>query len=557
MLKPPLPVHVKSDYSLGRAVGTPAELAACAAAQGISAIALTDFATLAGQVEFHDACRAHGVKPLTGVEFPTEYPSEDRQRGRVVVLARDVHGYRSLCRLVTDWNAVHRSGVALLQTENAPEHLFVLTDEPDTARGLLAHGFDRSGLGLLLVRPSNSIERERSVLLAGASLELRVVADLDVTMPLAGDRALLALATSVHARIAKRRSASLAARSLDSGAHLFDDLGEVVRSTHDIAAACELELTVLRAPFDESVVAHTAALVARCERWPPPTSAHRERLYRELAVIAELGLARYFLAAAEIAEEARGRGIFVTARGSAVSSLVVHALGLSQVDPVAQALYFERFVRTSRKTPPDIDLDVASDRRDELIEWTLRRFGRSHAAPVGAYQTFQRRSAYRDALSALGMRASDVERFAATLPDDELDLPIPADALPPRYRTDMATIERLIGRPRHLSTHPSALALSNTPLVDSTPLVRAPKGGLVTQVDGHGLSRLGLLKVDLLGNRALAELDEVARITGTDPLSRPQDDARTLEAVGRADTVACNQLESPLMRSVLRRMPIA
>ncbi|HEX4339963.1 MAG TPA: PHP domain-containing protein [Polyangiaceae bacterium] len=608
MLKP-LPLHVKSDHSFGRAVGTAAELAESAAGAGLGAIALTDAGTLAAQVEFHEACRAHNVRAITGAEFPVRGSSGSD--GRIVVLARDVRGYRSLCRLVTESNRRARDGVALLQGEDAPEHLFVLTDEPSAARALLAHGFDRASLGLLLVRISDAIPRAKDIALAGASLELRVVADVDAVMPHDDDAALLALSAAVHARIGKRRPLRPCAQALTTPPALFDAFPDAVRNTHAIAEACTLDLTTLRPPFDEHVVDHTATLTTRCRQWTPPTGAHAARLRRELAVIAELGLARYFLAVAEIAGEARRRGISVTARGSAVSSLVVHALGLTPVDPLALGLYFERFVRASRKTPPDIDLDVASDRRNELIEWTHERFGASHVAAVGTYQTFRLRSAYRDALPVLGMRAAEVERFTTAFADDELELPAPTELLPERFRRDAPLIERLIARPRHLATHPSALALSAAPLADTTPLVRAPKGGLVTQLDGHALSHLGLLKVDLLGNRSLAEVDEVAALlrgpatpsssapTPLDArddaldvpsnafdvpddalaldvpndafdapdgafdapriglgLARPLDDARTLAAIGRGDTVGCSQLESPVMRSVLRRLPI-
>jgi DNA polymerase III alpha subunit len=560
MLKSFVPLHVRSDYSFGRAVGSPTELAERALAVGARAVALTDEGTLAGQVEFHEACRACGIKAITGAQLWFGSPNE----ARAVLLARDVTGYRSLCRWITEMDR-HPDQVRTDVLVEAPDRfsgLFVLTDDPELGEALYHSGVDPSALGLLLKRPRGFPARERALREVAVALGLPLVADLDVDVPTEDDVELHRLRLAIHER--KRREGRLrpaVSRPLSASADaLFFDAPEALRETLRIAEACEFDLLAHRpepfAPAGLDAEGASRALGERCGG-PLPSATHERRLRRELDVIHRLELSGYFLAVARIADEARRRRISLMARGSAVSSLVVARLGLSTIDPIEHGLYFERFLRPSRREPPDIDLDVSHVHREALMRWAEIEFGRHRVCAVAAYQTFQRRSAYRQALAALGMTKTELSRFSAALPDDELPAPSPLDLLPARFSGAAAVIERLIGRPHHLATHPSALVISASPLVEYTPLVRAPTGRLVTQYDGESLGRLGFLKIDLLGNRALTELEEVGRATNTVPLSSPVGDARTLDAIGRADTIGCHQLESPAMRSLLQRVPIA
>jgi DNA polymerase III alpha subunit len=560
MLKPFVPLHVKSDHSFGRAVGSPTELAERAHAIGVRAMALTDAETLAGQVEFHEACRAWNIKAITGAELWFDSAG----LSCVVALARNVAGYRSLCRLITDWHRRPERARTSVLTD-APDRfsgLFVLTDDPEIGKGLRRSGVEPSALGFLLSRPHASLARERALREAAATLRVALVADLDVEMPCEGDGELHRLRVAIHERT--RRTGRIPRgppRALSAkGEELFADVPEALREAHRIAEECELDLLAHRPrPFSPAGLDSPGASRLLAERCGGaiPTAAYASRLRRELDVIRRLDLSGYFLAVAGIADEARRRGISLVARGSAVSSLVVARLGLSTIDPIEHGLYFERFLRAGRRDPPDIDLDVSYLRREELMRWTETHFGPDRVCAVSSYQTFQRRSAYREALAVLGMSPRELSRFSAALPDDELPAPSPRDLLPGRFAANAPVIERLVGRPHHLATHPSALVVSGSPILDVTPLVRAPKGRLVTQYDGESLGRMGLVKIDLLGNRALAELEEIGRATRTVPLSFPAGDPRTIEAIGRADTVGCHQLESPTMRSLLQRLPIA
>jgi DNA polymerase III alpha subunit len=237
---------------------------------------------------------------------------------------------------------------------------------------------------------------------------------------------------------------------------------------------------------------------------------------------------------------------------------VANILGVTATDPVANGLLFERFLHRDRIMPPDLDIDLPSGERDLLMEWAIDRFGRERVAQVSAHQTFGRRAAFREGLKALGMGRSRLERFFERFPEDGLELahsPIPVHLLEGKLRDAVPLLNRLIGRFRHLSVHPGALVFAE-PRIDSySALERAPKGVLVTQYDIHSLEQLGIVKIDLLGNRALSAIQEMTSPPNETRLIPSQDEA-TLETLRRAETIGCFQIETPPMRAVLRKLPI-
>jgi DNA polymerase III alpha subunit len=553
MRKPLIPLRVKGDHSFGLAVGSPGEYAARAAELALPAVALTDAESLAAQVEFHAACRARGVKGITGAELTA--PAAEATCDRVVLLVENERGYGNLCRLLTELE--QRGAFARRLAEHA-DGLYFLTPSPKLLFELVEAGVRPSNVGAALPRPRRSPERESALVAAARSTGTELIADPDVVMPRASDSEMLGVLAAIHARAKRARGPLPASGNALSACvdDLFDDAPRAVDAAWDVANRCNFDLLSLRVPAPHSSPDAARALVERCRRGGSLGAVYAARLEKELATIQELDLTEYFLRVAELSDEARRRGTSVLARGSAVGSLVVHRLGLSPIDPVAGGLYFERFVRTNRAEPPDIDLDVSSVHRDELVEWAVRRWGAAHVSEVAVYQTFQRRAAFRDGLRALGMTAAAVDRFASSLPEDDLPVAVPAEMLPEPYRARVPLLQRLIGRPRNLSTHPSGVVMSGAPLRDWTPLVRAPKGSVVTQLDAAALESLYALKIDLLGSRGISTLEEVSRWTGAPALASPTDDSATLARVDRGQTVGCTQLESPLVRSVLEALPV-
>jgi DNA-directed DNA polymerase III PolC len=569
------PLHSKSDRSPGYGTASVEELLRRSAEHGYPALALTDVENLYDQVKFHHAARHHALKPITGLELRAGYGAHalGAKARRLVLIARDREGYETLCRIVTRRRtARERETPEPLRALDAdPRGVFFLSDDPTTIADLLSAGVAASDVRYLDVRP-----RSESATTT-APTGVRAVADTDIVMLDAADRELHALVVAIRTR---RRIHEVGGdvepgeRSLAAPARmreLFRDAPGALAESLRIADSCTLDLTHRRAVFPSIALPPTETadrrLAQACMealaagrgfgRWRGP--GYAARLDAELDVLARLGFAPWFLVAAEIAAEAERRGIEIAGRGSVAGSLVSHVLGLTQVDPIEHGLFFERFIHPARRGPPDIDLDLPSDRREEILAWIFRRFGEERVAMVSAHQTFGRRGAWREGLKALGARPAEIERFAAALssPDLEADLdtPFPADLLESRLASRAPLIERLVGKLQHLAVHPGGVVIVGGPIENEAPLERAPKGVVVTQYDTHALEKLGLAKIDVLGNRALSALAEVERSIGR-PLAAPDRDPATLEMLRAARTIGCFQIETPTLRAILRKLPI-
>jgi DNA-directed DNA polymerase III PolC len=561
-------LQTKSDHSLGYGCAAPEELVRAAAQLGLESLGLTDVETLSGQVRFHEACRHYGVHPVTGVELRPEFSTAKyraSKAGRMVLLARNERGYRNLCRVVTARRA-SGSPSPLAALAGDGEGLFVLSDDPAILDQLIESDLDRASLGVLLVRPRGVRGDEQPLFDRARRYQLPMVASVDAVMPSAREQGLYCLLRAMFLRrsfATVQRSARVQAELRDLGSwrrELFADCPGAFFEAERIAAQCALDLLALPRSFPAwpgDPHEHTEELRARCLAVVAPLPAYRQRLHEELATIEARALGSYFLVIAEILRELRSRDIAVIGRGSAVGSLVAHALGVSPVDPVAHELLFERFLHPSRTDLPDIDLDVPSERRDEVLAWVSHRFGADRVAAISTLVTFQQRAAFREGLRALGVTPLEIARFVDALPDDGLGRKLPLALLPARIRPQLPVLESLRDRPRHLSVHPGGLVIASDPIVARAPLQWAPKGVLVTQYDTEAVARLGLVKIDVLGNRCLSELEQTRLATRGSQLNEvPSDDPATLALIDSATTLGCFQLETPAMRSLLRQLPV-
>jgi DNA polymerase III alpha subunit len=323
-----------------------------------------------------------------------------------------------------------------------------------------------------------------------------------------------------------------------------ETLPETTREERELLESCDWEFLPAPRVFPsgqggiERLRALCRAELARRYPFSPPV----ERLERELGVIERLGFADYFLVVHDIVRYARERGHPVAGRGSGASSLAAYLLGITNVDPVAYGLPFERFLHERRADFPDLDVDFSWKIRDEVIAHVFRRHG--DAAMVASVVSFQERSAFREAARALGYSDAQIgalQRRGAPVED---------------VRRIERAARRLAGRPRHLSIHPGGVVLHPD---GAAPLEVAEKGVVVTQYDKDAVEEAGLVKIDLLGNRALGAIREageiVARGGGAPPdPERPEPDARAAALLAEGRTLGCNQLESPAMRALLRML---
>ncbi len=295
---------------------------------------------------------------------------------------------------------------------------------------------------------------------------------------------------------------------------------------------------------------------------PEPQEDYQARLAHELSVIADLGFASYFLIVADLVRYARTRGILTgPGRGSAAGSLVARCLGITRIDPLAYGLLFERFLNPHRNNMPDIDLDVDFSKRYQLIEYLRERWGHDRVAQIGTYGTLGARAVLREVARVLNLPADSVNAVMdkwRTSPGSQL-ADIPQDILAEMNQVDSSgrwprVSLALEGLPHHISVHAAGVVLSDVPLLQILPCSEGTEGNFVTQMNMTSVENMGLLKLDVLGLRALAVADRVQRVRGDQFETVDLTDPETLELLGQAETDAVFQLDGRGVKEILKHM---
>jgi len=614
----PIHLHVRSTYTLLGATASVRTLAQRAAADGLSHLALTDHNVLYGAVALQKACRQVDLEPILGMTLTVRLPDSLAPDGRpdqLLLLACNPAGYRSLCRLSSylqsspEREQVARQGVpwALLKDEHVGilciaggrrSRLEQWVRQGENKQALLyashlAGLFDEQlYLALELHQPADQAIAEQIVKL-GKRFGLPTVAVQPVYCLDPQERARLRLLAAIdhNCTLDEVAAADLPdgddpqvdlhwlspATMQDRFAHFPDALA----ATQTIAEECEPALPdgrpiwpVLKLP---PALTPAAALVAQAEgglqaRYAATTAQplSTARLQHELAIINTAGYAPLFLLVADIVRFAREQGIPVSMRGSVANSLVAYCIGITTVDPLVHDLLFERFLHPARTTPPDIDLDFCSIRRDEVLDYVRRTYGADRVALVATVSTMRPRSAIGETAKAYGLSEAEAKALVKLVPDrwhpdprrqvrSSLEVMLEGITEAHHRRIVIAAYE-LIGQPHHLSIHPGGLVVTPGPLTDVVPVQWSPKGFTITQFDHSEVEALGLPKVDLLGIRALTVLAEATRLVRRhyDPAFRLETidltDAATAELLAAGDTVGVFQCESTGARRTLRQL---
>jgi len=607
-------------YSLLEGLASPQQLVQMAKSGGQTALALTDFACLSGAVEFYCACKQEGIHPILGLEVALAAPAP----GRVVLLATDAGGWRSLCHLSSQLmdaainNAVpaltldaleaHRAGlVCLTGGKNGPLTRLIQQRQFEQAQAWLDE-IGRRFAGQCYVEIYRHLPSDDEIIPALLQLGRKTA------LPAAAAQAIYYL-TPEQARLQRTLAAIRCNKPLgslppDAGAPpaayfpspeemqaRFAAWPETLSATQEIAGRCQFELPLgvphypsIPLPSGLSAFEHlrqkAEAGVAR--RYGRITPVLRRRLDYELSVIGERRIETIFLIVEEMVDYARSRGIPISSRGSAASSLVAYGLGITTPDPIQHDLYFERFLNPARQTPPDIDTDLCSRRRDEVIQHVFETYGPERVAMVGTINRFRPRSALGDVAKAHGLSPEEIRRLLRPLPhfyrpnDEGEDEEGPSNespfaeilaqhaAAPAQNKAGVelmvAEASDLLRLPRHLSVHAGGVVISPIPLLDLVPLQQSTSKNLhLTQFDRKALEKLGLLKLDLLGIRGLTVLGDVAaalyswqRHDLSTPMqvleAIPEDDPATAGCVENGRTIGCFQIESPGMRAMLKEL---
>jgi error-prone DNA polymerase len=584
-------LHCLTNFSFLRGASHAEELVAQAMALGYTALAITDECSFAGIVRAHSAVKklagngATPLKLLVGTELGLDCGT------RVVLLARDRAGYARLSRLITRGRRAAEKGSYRLSradvAEFACEGLLALwlpalpaADEPGE---WIARTFPgRAWLAVELLRDGRDRERLAAARALGARLGLPLTAAGDVHMHVRERRALQDALTAVRHGVALADAGDRLhpngerhLRPRERLSRLYPP--ELLAETVKIASLADFSLDELRyeyprelVPEGETPASHLRALTetgAR-RRWPAGTPpAMRARIDYELALIADLGYESYFLTVQDIVAEARRLNILCQGRGSAANSVVCYALGVTEVDPSRGELLMERFISRERNEPPDIDIDFEHERREEVIQYIYRKYGRHRTALTATVISYRPRSALRDLAKALGLDAVQAERLAGAM--QWWDTSVDADRMReagfepgnPRVKLLLDLTGQLLGFPRHLSQHVGGFVISQGPLEELVPIENAAMADrTVIEWDKDDLDDLGLLKVDVLGLGMLSALrrgfEKVSAFRGR-PFGLadvPKEDPRVYEMISRADTVGVFQVESRAQMSMLPRL---
>ena len=594
-------LHAHSAFSFLDGASTPEELVEEASRLDLRAIALTDHDGLYGVVRFAEAAKELGVRTVFGAELSlagvARTASPDPPGPHLLVLARGPEGYRRLSRQLA---AAHLAGGEKGKprydydalTEAAGGHWHILTGcrkghvrqaladgGPESAADALAdlvERFGRDRVSVELTRHGHPLDDERNAALAALAPRFGV----GVVATSAAH-----FAEPARGRLASAMAAIRARRSVDEaagwlaplgGSHLrsgremvqlFSRCPEVVTAAADLGEQCAFELTLIapQLPPFEVPRGHTedswlrelsmAGAARRYGRRAGAPQAYAQ-IERELEIIASCRFPGYFLVVHDITQFCRRSNILCQGRGSAANSAVCYALEVTAVDPVANGLLFERFLSPARDGPPDIDIDIESDRREEVIQYVYDRYGRDYAAQVANVITYRSRSAVRDVARALGFSQGQQDAWSKRIdrwsPDPDID-GIPEAVV------DLAVQIRDL--PRHMGIHSGGMVICDRPIADVCPVewARMP-GRSVLQWDKDDCAAIGLVKFDLLGLGMLSALhyaiDLVAEHKGIEvdlarlDLSEPA----VYEMLQRADSVGVFQVESRAQMATLPRL---
>ena len=615
-------LHVHSEFSLLDGLGKLDFLINRAKALGMKSLALTDHGAMYGSFKFYLKAKAAGIKPIIGVETYMAKRSRHDKEGKIdtdpyhlVLLAENEVGYRNLMKLVTfahldgfyykpriDWELLkeHHEGLICLSAciQGQIAQLLLANQDKEAERVAKEYsevfGKDHYYLEIQKHAKIPQVEELNEKIVAlSRNLGIPLVATNDVHYVNPDDaeaQEILLCVQTQRTIVEKNRPLSMMdspdfyLRSSEEMIELFAQYPEAISNTVKIAEMCNIELSVGKwvlphfpipegekpSTFLEKMVYERAP-----RRYPTMTPEIKERIDYELGIINKKGYPTYFLIVQDFINWAKDNGIGVgPGRGSAAGSIISYILNITGIDPLYFKLPFERFLNPERPSPPDIDLDFADDRRDEVIAYVTKRYGDDKVAQIITFGTMEARGAVRDAGRALGMPYSGPDRISKLIPpglqgasmsiDKALDI---SPDLATAYRTEVETkrlldvARKLEGVARHASVHAAGVVIADKPLVEYTPLQRESKGDrVITQYDMYtvGEDGVGLLKMDFLGLRNLTIMSQaLAFIKSTqnkviDLYAIAYTDKKTYQMLSDGETTGVFQLESAGMRRYIK-----
>jgi DNA polymerase-3 subunit alpha len=613
-------LHTHSHYSLLAALPKIDDLVAEAKKNGMNALALTDNGNLYGAIEFYKACEKNQIKPIIGVDFFVAIRSRtdmqagvDNKRSRLVLLATNEVGYRNLVQLVTlshlegfyykpriDRELIEKynEGLIAISPSFSGEIAQSLKGRnQDKARDIATFyknifGSGPEGRLYIEITRHPEIENHESAMKTlvefAASENIPVCAAHDVYYLKPEDRFARETLVRVNShgdgsdKISDSDEDDFSFITTERAEELFHDLPEALANTAKIVEQCTFKMTLGKwvfpkltiesglSPDDELRRLVFEGFALRNVAQTPETEARAEY---ELKVIRDKGYAPYFLVVADLMRFAHEQGILSNIRGSVSGSMVTYLARITNINPIEYEIPFERFLNPERPSPPDIDMDYADDRRDDVIAYVRQKYGHDKVAQIGTFGTMAARGSIRDVARAMGFPYDVGDRISKLIPMGAQGFPMTIDRaleevpelktiyqneLDARRIIDMA--RKIEGCSRHIGVHAAGVVISPTALTDFTPLQFDPKGEgkVITQYDMYSIEEAGLLKFDFLGLKNLTIIaDAIARIEKIDGIkisadTIPIDDVPTYEMLARGETADLFQLNGDGMTRFLK-----
>lgn len=596
-----VPLHTFSAYSLLSSTAGPEELVSDAKRKGYHALALTDRNVLYGVIPFYKACKKHGIKPVIGLTVDVMGSEDGEQSFPLILLAKNLTGYKNLIKISSSILTKSPGGIPVRWLKHYSSGLFavspgpegeitqlLLKNEPEKAAERIEfyqNIFD-PGSFYLSVQPFTFPENEmlaEHVIRLGRQLNVPIVMTNKVCFLNKEDyetwKCMQAIKKNVPLESIEEnkweKEYYLRAKNELSESGRFT---AAVENSGKIAAACNVEI-----PFHGQILpkyplkdqTSDEYLTEICRKGLAKRGRHKEstyikRLEYELSVIKRMRFSDYFLIVWDFVRFAKKNGITVgPGRGSAAGSLVAYCLGITDVDPVKYDLLFERFLNPERVSMPDIDIDFPDHRRDEVIEYVIKKYGRNRVAQIITFGTFQAKQALRDVARVFGFSSKELGDLSKAVPNKhgitlgqalkdsgQLKQLLQTE----KYKKVFHIACKIEGLPRHTSTHAAGVVISDGPLIERVPVQSGSNETLLTQFPMEVLEEIGLLKMDFLGLRNLSLMESILdeiKINENQTVRLkdiPMDDEKTFRLLQEGRTAGIFQLESDGMRDVLVRL---